>query len=196
MEIKKLQDICAYIFSGPAICTNENLSKNYIEGGYRIIRLADIQNNEICFKDCLFYNIPDYKKNQYVLQDNDILLSSRGTVFKVAIFKEDNFYKTIPSGFFTCIRLNKKNKISVRYIAAYLRYKESNIISYSGKKKIKAENTKIKIQLKLKDILNIPIPIPSVNIQNEVDKLFSESEIYFKKRLQKLEDIKVILSRI
>jgi hypothetical protein len=49
-------------------------------------------------------------------------------------YKEDN-YKTIPSGFLTCIRLNPDLDISVNYVAAYLRYKENSIIINDKKPK-------------------------------------------------------------
>jgi hypothetical protein len=77
MKTLKLQDICTDIFARAAIFDNDSLSRDYKNNGYRVIRLADIQNNEIYFKDCLFYNKTDYKKNRYLLQDNDILISSR-----------------------------------------------------------------------------------------------------------------------
>ena len=49
MKTKKLKDVCTDIFAGAALFTNDNLSRDYKNGGYRIIRLADIQNNEISF---------------------------------------------------------------------------------------------------------------------------------------------------
>jgi hypothetical protein len=67
MKIRKLKDICTDIFAGAALFTNDNLSRDYKNGGYRVIRLADIQNNEISFENCLFYNEQDYKKNRYLL---------------------------------------------------------------------------------------------------------------------------------
>jgi hypothetical protein len=105
MKTQTLQEICADIFAGATIFTNNALSREHNDDGYRVIRLADIQNNEISFKDCLYYNKQDYKKNRYLLQDNDILISSRETIFKVAIFTKSDNQKTIPSGFLTCVRL-------------------------------------------------------------------------------------------
>jgi hypothetical protein len=99
MKRLKLKEMYTDIFAGATIFTNDELSRDYKNGGYRVIRLAHIQNNEIFFKDCLYYNQQDYKKNMYLLQNNDILISSRGTIFKVAIFYKENAYKTIPSGF-------------------------------------------------------------------------------------------------
>ncbi|MDR3306575.1 MAG: restriction endonuclease subunit S [Endomicrobium sp.] len=195
MKTQKLQDICADIFAGATIFANNNLSRDYKNGGYRVIRLADIQNNEIYFKDCLFYNTQDYKKNRYLLQDNDILLSSRGTIFKVAIFNKEDTYKTIPSGFLTCIRLKPELNISVNYIAAYLRRKENSIIT--GEKNIKKTNDKKpRIQLKLTDIYNIEIPIISSKVQKEIDKLSSEATDYLKKSIQKTREIEDIIFRI
>jgi hypothetical protein len=86
MKTQRLRDICADIFAGATIFANNSLSRDYKNGGYRVIRLADIENNEISFRDCLLYNTQDYKKSRYLLQNNDILLSSRGTIFKVAVF--------------------------------------------------------------------------------------------------------------
>lgn len=171
---------------------NNELSRDYKNGGYRVIRLADIQNNEISFKDCLFYNAQDYKKNRYLLQNNDILISSRGTIFKVAIFYKENIYKTIPSGFLTCIRLNPDLDISVNYVAAYLRHKENSIIT--GRKNIKKQaDKKPKIQLKLSDIYNIEIPVVSDKIQKDIDKLSSEATSLLKESLQKTQEIENLI---
>ncbi|MDR2251251.1 MAG: hypothetical protein LBD98_00165 [Endomicrobium sp.] len=68
MKTLKLQDICADIFAGAAIFDNDSLSRDYKDGWCRVIRLADIQNNELSFKDCLFYNYQDFSKNRYLLQ--------------------------------------------------------------------------------------------------------------------------------
>jgi hypothetical protein len=196
MKIQKLKDICIDIFAGAALFTNDNLSRDYQNGGYRVIRLADIQNNDISFEDCLFYNKQDYKKNRYLLHNNDILISSRGTIFKIAVFQKEDTYKTIPSGFLTCIRLNPELNISVNYIAAYLRLKENSIIQ--SKKTIKKTSTnKPKIQLKLSDIYNIEIPMISAKIQKEIDKLSSEARSYLKKSIQKTKEIeKIVLAGV
>jgi hypothetical protein len=175
MKTLKLQDICTDIFAGAAIFDNDNLSRDYKDNGYMVIRLADIQNNEICFKDCLFHNKTDYKKNRYLLQDNDILISSRGTIFKVAIYYKEGNCRTIPSGFLTCIRLNPALNISVNYIASYLRYQESSIILRCRIIKKKTSDRKPKIQLKLADIYKIKIPIVSNKVQKEIDELSSQA---------------------
>jgi hypothetical protein len=47
MKVLKLQDICTDIFAGAAIFNNDNLSRDYKDDGYRVIRLADIQNNKL-----------------------------------------------------------------------------------------------------------------------------------------------------
>ncbi|MDR3256308.1 MAG: restriction endonuclease subunit S [Endomicrobium sp.] len=193
METLKLQDICTDIFAGAALFSNDNLSRDYQNGGYRVIRLADIQNNEIYFKDCLFFNKHDYKKNRYLLQDNDILTSSRGTIFKVAIYYREGSYKTIPSGFLTCIRLKLELNISANYVAAYLRHKENSIIIANAKNIKKTDDKKPRIQLKLSDIYNIEIPLVSSKIQKKIDKLSSEATDYLKQNIQKTKEIEKII---
>jgi hypothetical protein len=85
------------------------------------------------------------------LQNDDILISSRGTIFKVAIFQKQDNYKTIPSGFLSCIRLNPYLNTSVNYVVAYLRHKESSIISASNSvKKSSAINTTSKNYIAVK----------------------------------------------
>ncbi|MDR3048814.1 MAG: restriction endonuclease subunit S [Elusimicrobiota bacterium] len=191
MKIKKLQDICADIFSGATIFTNDNLSRKYYSGGYRVIRLADIQNNEISFEDCLFYNKQDYKKNRYLLQDNDILLSSRGTIFKVAIYYKKDCYKTIPSGFLTCIRLNPDLHMSVNYVVAYLRHKEKDIIN--AKNTSQTNDRKPKIQLNLSDILDIEIPIIPDKIKKDIDRLSLEASDLLKNSIQKTKEVEKLI---
>jgi hypothetical protein len=190
MKTLTLQEMCSDIFAGATIFTNDELSRNCKNIGFRVIRLADIQNNYISFKDCLFYNQQDYKKNRYLLQNNDILISSRGTIFKVAIFYRKDNYKTIPSGFLTCIRLNPDLNISANFIATYLRHKKNSIVL--GNKKIR----KPKIQLKLSDIYNIEIPIVSTKVQKDIDKLSLEATSLLKECLQKTQEIENLMRRV
>ena len=192
MKTLKLKDICSDIFAGAALFTNDALSREHKPNGFRVIRLADIQNNELSFDNCLFFNKQDYSKNRYLLQDNDILISSRGTIFKVVIFQKQDNYKTIPSGFLSCIRLNTDLNISVNYIAAYLRHKESSIISTNNSVK-KSNSQKPKIQLKLLDIYNIEIPIVSNKIQKEIDKLSQEATDFLNKSIEKTKEIDEVI---
>ncbi|MDR2818123.1 MAG: restriction endonuclease subunit S [Endomicrobium sp.] len=195
MKTLALQEICTDIFAGATIFTNNTLSRDYKNDGFRVIRLADIQNNEISFKDCLYYNKQDYKKNRYLLQDNDILISSRGTIFKVAIFSKEDNQKTIPSGFLTCIRLKPELNMSAHYVAAYLRHIENDIIS--GKKQIKKnKQAKAQIKLTLTDIYNIEIPMLATKVQKEIDKLSKEATAYLKKNISKTQEIEEMLSDI
>jgi hypothetical protein len=193
MKTLTLQEICTDIFAGATIFTNNELSRDYKDGGFRVIRLADIQNNEISFIDCLFYNTLDYKKNRYLLQDNDILISSRGTIFKVAIFYKEDNQKTIPSVFLTCIRLKPELKISVNYIAAYLRHSGNDII-LKRQKTQNLKDKKPKIKLKLSDIYNIKIPIVSNKVQKDIDKLALEATQLLKENLQKMQEIEKTLN--
>ncbi|MDR1087491.1 MAG: restriction endonuclease subunit S [Endomicrobium sp.] len=194
MKTLTLQEICTDIFAGATIFTNNTLSREYNDDGFRVIRLADIQNNEISFKDCLYYNKQDYRKNRYLLQDNDILISSRGTIFKVAIFTKSDNQKTIPSGFLTCIRLKPELKMSVHYVAAYLRHIENDIIKHSSNTE-NAEDKKPKIKLKLSDIYNIKIPIVSAKIQNDIDALATQATSLLRENLQKMQEIEKILEQ-
>ena len=83
--------------------------------------------------------------------------------------------------------------MSVNYIAAYLRHKESSIIQ--NKKAIKKTNAKKpKIQLKLSDIYNIETPIVSSKVQKDIDKLSLEASSYLKKSVQKTKEMEDIIS--
>jgi hypothetical protein len=100
----------------------------------------------------LFYNKPDYKKNRYLLQDKDILISSRRTIFKIAIYYKDGNCKTIPSGFLTCIKVKSCLGYFPNYVAACLKHQESSIISRKTKSLKETNNRNPKIQLKLTDM--------------------------------------------
>jgi hypothetical protein len=192
IKLLKLKDICSDIFAGAALFTNNELSRTCKNSSYRVIRLADIQNNDISFKDCLYYDKQDYRKNRYLLQDNDILISSRGTIFKVAIFTKSDNQKTIPSGFLTCIRLKSELEMSVNYVAAYLRHIENDIIKKRGEEE-KTNEKKPKIKLKLSDIYNIKIPIVSAKVQKDIDSLSLKATSYLKKGIQKTQEIEEML---
>jgi hypothetical protein len=45
IRLLKLKDICSDIFAGAALFTNNELFRDCADNGYRVIRLADIQND-------------------------------------------------------------------------------------------------------------------------------------------------------
>ncbi|MDD3150512.1 MAG: restriction endonuclease subunit S [Candidatus Gastranaerophilales bacterium] len=194
MKFELLKNLCVDIFAGPSIFTNKSLSHEDT-GGYRVIRLADIENDEISYEKSFFYNnISDFSKNRYLLKKNDILISSRGTIFKVAIIKE-NIDMTIPSGYLSCVRLSPKINISPNYVASYIRHLSlENIISKQNQKIL--PDRKIGFRFKTVDICNIRIPIVKSEIQSTIDRLYDEYMKLKQESHQKKKEIKNIIFTI
>ena len=85
-----------------------------------VINIADITDNEIDYDKVSFVNDEQQKIIKYLLEDGDILISSRGTTIKVAMFeKQDEQY--IPAVNFNVIRIHEsaKSKIKSEYLKIF-----------------------------------------------------------------------------
>ena len=191
MEQKLLKDLCIDIFPGPAIFNNDALS-NEDAGGYRVIRLADIENGEISYDQCHFYNnTSDFSKNRYILKKGDILLSSRGTIFKVAVVRED-IEMMIPSGYLTCVRLSPKIEISADYVASYIQ----SLKPFEIAPDLNEQKHGVAFRIRAVDIFNINIPIADAEVQKKIEKLIRERLGSMKEIDKKKKEVKKIISTI
>ena len=109
IEIKnpmKLNTICKDIYRGYQVSSNE--IKQYSENingreEYQIVNITNITDGNIDSDLTKIYPDTD-KMDKYLLQDKDLLVSSKGTLSKFAVVEIKNNEKYIPSGNFTILR--------------------------------------------------------------------------------------------
>ena len=108
MEKIKLGDACE-ILNGFAF-----KSKNYVNSGIRVIRIANVQKGFIEDNTPAFYPLDSNGLDKYMLGEGDLLISRTGNVGRVAIL-EKKFLPAALNQRVACLRL-KTDKLSKKYL--------------------------------------------------------------------------------
>ena len=127
-EVKKLGEVCDVI-NGYAF-----KSDRYADKGTRIIRITNVQKGFVVDDDPKYYSDEDMiGLNQYLLYENDLLMSLTGNVGRVGLLEN----KMLPAALnqrVACLRIKAVN-VSLRYLFHYLNssiFEQEAIISASG----------------------------------------------------------------
>ena len=169
----KLGDVCD-ILNGFAF-----KSENYVKSGLRIIRISNVQKGYLEDKDPKFYPIDSIKSfNSFILKSEDILISLTGNVGRVAIIK-DSFLPAVLNQRVACLRPNS-GVLNPKYLFQILNsdFFEKNCINNA--KGIAQKNMSTE-WLKL-----YKIPLPNLQIQNEISTNILKITENIEKRKQQL----------
>lgn len=115
---KKISEI-ATVFSGYQY-TSKNLTElEPGEGNISILKVTNVEDGIIDYHSLVSANIDESKVEKYLLKDNDILLASKGTIFKLAVVTGIGDKKVIPHNNFSVIRITD-NTVNPVYVCNYL----------------------------------------------------------------------------
>ena len=89
-------------------------SKNYVESGIRVIRIANVQKGYIEDSTPAFYPKDSAGLDRYMLKSGDLLMSLTGNVGRVAIL-EEKFLPAALNQRVACLRM-KNDKVSKKYL--------------------------------------------------------------------------------
>ena len=189
IEIKnpmKLNTICKDIYRGYQVSSNE--IKQYSENingreEYQIVNITNITDGNIDSDLTKIYPDTD-KMDKYLLQDKDLLVSSKGTLSKFAVVEIKNNEKYIPSGNFTILRLDT-NFINPYYLKIFFESNKGTAIINSIK------SGGVLPAINLSQFKEINVPVPSIEEQNRIVNryLAKTDEIkMIKNKLNKLEE--------
>lgn len=167
----KIKDI-ATIFRGKAI------SKVATGNDVKVINISDINEGKIDYEKTTGIEIEPRKVASYILEDKDILISSRGTVIKVAMYEEQK-EKYIPSVNFSVIRIND-DRICNEYVAIFLN-------TEIGKKLLNSlQRGAVIMNINSNDLNSIDIPLVSLE---EQDKLITKYNDEYNEYISMLDKI-------
>lgn len=143
-----------------------------VEGDiYPIIQIRDIENGVIQFENIDHFPVQTRDLERVTAKPGDILVSSRGTQQKVAVVPE---YKGIVlvSSMFVILRIRNhlKQKVNPFYIKRFL---ESPVGRYYLE--LNQSGTAVTV-LTPNDIKSIPIPLISIEKQNEIVKQLDDAD--------------------
>lgn len=189
IEIKnpmKLNSICKDVYRGYQVSSNEikQFSEN-INGReeYQIVNITNITDGNIDSDLTKIYPDTD-KMDKYLLQDKDLLVSSKGTLSKFAVVEIKNSEKYIPSGNFTILRLDT-NVINPYYLKIFFESNKGTAIINSIK------SGGVLPAINLSQFKEINIPVPSIEEQNRIVNRYlakTDEIIMIKNKLRKLEE--------
>ena len=147
-------------------------------GKYLAIKVVDINDKNINKDKLSHINIPT-NPSRYLLKKNDLLLSTRGTLGKVAMIDEDNT-NMVASANLVALRAISDN-INMKWLMYYLS-------SPMGKFEISqaASGTAIST-ISPSDLRNIQIPVISKADQDQAVEQFEQNKIKLDQRLKELQ---------
>jgi type I restriction enzyme M protein len=159
--------------------TDTDNSKNPENNSYYYIKISDINDDNIEFNEKI-KNLSDSKIQSYELKPNDILISARGTLIKLAIY-EQGMLPSVFSGNILLIRV--KHDYNPYFLKFYLSSPKGReiISSMQGGSTIVALNPN-----KLKDML---VPDISLEEQNVLAERIKSNESNYKQRIQQAQNI-------
>lgn len=183
---KKLNDICDDIFRGYQLSANEINQFAEKKGNrkeYRIINITNINEGNIDEELTKIY--PDNEKiDKYILKNQDLLVSSKGTLSKFAVIEIKNGERYIPSGNFTILRLNT-DIINPYYLKMFFESNKGIMIINSIK------SGGVLPAINLSQLKEIDVPVPPIEEQEKALNRFlaKNDEIkMLKNKLKKLEE--------
>lgn len=192
-----LDKVAEKIFRGyqfTASQIDEMYTTNEKEANYRILEVSNIDNFGNIDDNLKFINSKGKDLSKHLLQNQDIVLSSKGTNTKIAIVENiNNDENIVPSGSLIVIRL-KKNKMLPVYLKTFLE-------SETGQMILKSIKTGIAIPSIIpSSLMKIIVKCPSIQEQEKfVDKYMMKYELYKikEKEMNKyLKDLKALINQI
>ena len=169
----KLKDI-AEVFRGKSI-----LKKDTSLGDISVLNISNIENGEIDYRELDTINEEERKVKRYELITGDVVLSSRGTAIKSAVFKTQD-KTTIASANLIVIR--PKDKIKGEYIKIFFESPVGLAIIKSFQRGTTIMN------INYSDIMEMEIPLLSINKQLELINQYNEEFEIYKEAVKKAEN--------
>lgn len=155
-------------FKGKAV------SAHLPEGQIKVINIADIsESGQIDYNHLKGYDLTDKAIKRYILEDGDVLIASKGTVKKIAVFDKQT-EQVIASSNLTVLRPG--DQVRGYYIKLFLETAE-------GQKLLdRANHGKTVLNISTRDLLSIEIPmIPIVKQDYQIATYLRAREEYDRK---------------
>ena len=168
----KLKDI-AEIFRGKAVNKKSN------NGNISVINISNINDYGIDYGNLDSFEEEERKVKRYELQDGDVLLTCRGTTIKTATFKQQE--KTcIPAVSLVVIRPN--SELNSKFLEIFFQTPVGKAI-FDG-----FSSGETAIMIKHTDVMEITIPLPSLEKQNEIVEYYECEKAIYLESIKSAED--------
>ena len=163
MIYKRIKDV-AVLLNGYAF-----KSKEYVESGIRVIRIANVQDGYISDeKPCFYPHSAIDEIDKYMLQEGDLLISLTGNVGRVGILTPE-FIPAALNQRVSCIRIKPDSELDLSFLYYYLLRKQF------VRDCIKASKGVAQLNLSTKWLENYLIPVPDLESQKRIVSHIEES---------------------
>ena len=173
VEFKPLGEI-AHVLNGYSF-----KSKNYTEEGIRIIRISDVQKGRMSNKDLKFYPNDISTIYQYLLHENDLVMSLTGNVGRVAMLSKTDLPAALNQRV-TCIRV-KSDKVLIRFLFHFF---DQDIFEEKAMRSATGGGQK---NLSMKWLKKHHIPVPPLEVQQKIVNCLGSLDDLIAAEDQKLE---------
>lgn len=154
------------------------------EGNVSVVKVSNIENGEINYNDLVSIDIDENKVEKYFLKENDILISTKGTLIKIGLITNIGDKKIIPYNNLQVIRITSED-VNPIYVCNYLN-------SETGQRFLKSIQTgQIIININKQDLLNVLVPVVDMDTQETIAnryQIISNNIKELKERLSTLEN--------
>jgi type I restriction enzyme S subunit len=131
--------------------------------GYRILRVADVADGHITLDGDDFVHM-DYRRaiGAKLSQPGDVLLTTKGTVGRVAIYPE-HAEQVVYSPQLCYFRINDSDSLNPRFLAYWFKSE-----SFEQQASHRANNTDMAAYINLRDIRSLQLSVPSIEEQRAI----------------------------
>ncbi|MCI7069179.1 MAG: restriction endonuclease subunit S [Mollicutes bacterium] len=168
-----LQDV-AKVFRGKAITQKAE------NGPVLVVNISNITETGIDYASLDSIDEPESKLDRYILEEGDVLITSRGTTIKTAVFKEQE-KPCIASSNINVVRTNPKVLLGT-YLKLFLD-------SPAGAKMLKMlQRGETIVNINYQDILTLDVPTPSLEEQSSIIREYETGLEMYKKTIEAAEE--------
>ena len=165
---KKLSDYVLDVFRGYQITSKEQKELESENGEYEILLISDI-NDGVISNDLTRINPEKGKYDRYLVKENDLIISSKGTRIKIAVVEDIKDRKIIASGNLIVLRLDTA-KINPQYLEMYLNSSDGQTILNH------IQTGAVIISINPSKLIEITISTLPLDKQNEVAKKYKSKK--------------------
>lgn len=185
---KPLKEI-ANVLGGYQYTSRKIEELNPGEGNVSVVKISNIDNGEIDFDGLTSINVEEDKISKYLLKENDILISTKGTAIKIGLITNIGDKKIIPYNNLQVIRIIS-DEVNPIYVCNYLN-------SETGQHFLKSIQTgSVIININKLDLLNILIPILDMDTQETIANRYLIMRDNIKELKEKLSTLEEKLNSI
>ena len=172
----------AELVPGFQYTTKNYIEKEHGEGSVNVIKISNIIDNEIDYDSTASIEADFNKVERFILRNNDILVATKGTTVKAAMFKEKAGETYISQSNVTVIRITDYG-VSPDYLLAYINGK-------TGRKLLEKLQKGIAISsISMKDLENFEVPVVDEVLQYDLGCRYENLKEEKRQLLARIESI-------